>query len=532
MHLIRTTLLALTVCLIFLGIHVTRQVHTTPAVNERPLVSNVRATVDESSNQVIITYDVSDTEDEDLDIALTISADGGTTFLYPVDAVTGDVGFPVTPGADRQVSWTYDSELVRLSNPQTGFIAQIVADDRYQIPIEDLVSQVDSSRIKADLQQRFERIRHYDTGFDAIEDTKNYLEETFEAHGLQASRQPFTFSGWNAANIIGRHPGLTDEAAVYIVDAHFDTVSNTPGTDDNGSGTAGVLEAARVLSHYQFEKSIKFIGFDLEEVGLRGSERYVQDGIPAYERTEGVINLEMISYTCFTAGCDAFASIGNYITSVYNNNTQDLRRTFANAGATYVPDLRIISVFANPSNPNFRRSDHARFWDAGIPALFVNDNANFRNNNYHQPTDQYDTIDLEFTTNVVKTTVATLAEMAGLQHSGVGRSPAFEIKISTSQEPVDDIPDAIVLAQNYPNPFLPPTTISYTLTEPGDVTLKVYNIIGQEVDLLVQASQLAGEHTISWDGRDHRGQRLASGVYLYRLYVSDQIKTRTMILLE
>lgn len=313
MYSLRRSFIAAVVCCVLLGMQLARD---KPSVNQPPEVSNVRVVVDEQANRVIITYDVADAEQDSLQVALTISADSGETFLFPVDSATGDVGFPVFSGTDRQVIWQYDPELITLSAAPDGFLAQIIADDRYEIAIEDLVDQVDSTRIKAELQT-FERVRHYDAGFEAIEATKEYIDSVFVTHGLQASRQPFTFSGWNAANIIGRLPGLTEEAGVYIVDAHFDTISSSPGVDDNASGTVGMLEAMRVLSRYRFQKSIKFIGFDLEEVGLRGSERYVQDGIPAYEQTEGVINFEMIGYTCLQAGCDAFASIGNYINNIF-----------------------------------------------------------------------------------------------------------------------------------------------------------------------------------------------------------------------
>lgn len=184
------------------------------------------------------------------------------------------------------------------------------------------------------------------------------------------------------------------------------------------------------------------------------------------------------------------------------------------------------------SNPNFRRSDHARFWDAGIPALFINDGANFRNPHYHQPTDRLDTIDLAFMTNIVKTTVATIARLAGLQHSGISLSPAFHITVSTPRETEAETPAGFSLAQNYPNPFRPSTAIRYTLPGPGYVTLKVYNVIGQEIKTLVEAQQAAGLHTVTWNGVDRRGQRLASGVYIYRLYVEDRVLSKKMVLLE
>lgn len=80
------------------------------------------------------------------------------------------------------------------------------------------------------------------------------------------------------------------------MDAHYDGVLNAPAADDNGSGVAGMLEALRILANYNFEHSLNFIGFDFEESGLIGSQRYVQNGIKSFEDIQGVLNFEMIGY--------------------------------------------------------------------------------------------------------------------------------------------------------------------------------------------------------------------------------------------
>lgn len=84
-------------------------------------------------------------------------------------------------------------------------------------------------------------------------------------------------------NILGRKAGLKEENTTYLIDAHYDGVATAPAADDNGSGVAGILEAVRILSKYNFEHSLRFIGFDFEELGLVGSQRYVQNGIKPYD---------------------------------------------------------------------------------------------------------------------------------------------------------------------------------------------------------------------------------------------------------
>jgi hypothetical protein len=93
------------------------------------------------------------------------------------------------------------------------------------------------------------------------------------------------------------------------------------------------------------------------------------------------------------------------------------------------------------------------------------------------------------------------------------------------------IPDAIMLAQNYPNPFNPSTQIRYDLPKAGQVTLTIYNSLGQEVRRLVDRVQPAGYHQITWNGRDERGKLVPSGFYHYRLQVdADFVSTKKMLM--
>jgi hypothetical protein len=94
------------------------------------------------------------------------------------------------------------------------------------------------------------------------------------------------------------------------------------------------------------------------------------------------------------------------------------------------------------------------------------------------------------------------------------------------------IPTSYGLAQNYPNPFNPSTRISYDLPVASSVTLQVYDLLGQVVTTLIDASQPAGTHVIEWNGRDNSGHSVASGVYFYRLSSGTYTSTRKMILLK
>jgi flagellar hook assembly protein FlgD len=88
------------------------------------------------------------------------------------------------------------------------------------------------------------------------------------------------------------------------------------------------------------------------------------------------------------------------------------------------------------------------------------------------------------------------------------------------------------LEQNYPNPFNPSTQIEYELPASTEVTLKVYNLLGQEVKTLVTEIQGKGVYTVEWNGTNHNGLEVAGGIYFYRLISDTFVQTRKMILLK
>jgi hypothetical protein len=89
-----------------------------------------------------------------------------------------------------------------------------------------------------------------------------------------------------------------------------------------------------------------------------------------------------------------------------------------------------------------------------------------------------------------------------------------------------------LLYPNYPNPFNPSTGIRYRLSEAANVSVKMYNLLGQEVRTLIREYQTQGEHTVVWDGTDHRGRQVATGVYIYRVQAGGHVQSRKMLLLR
>ncbi len=95
-----------------------------------------------------------------------------------------------------------------------------------------------------------------------------------------------------------------------------------------------------------------------------------------------------------------------------------------------------------------------------------------------------------------------------------------------------EIPVTTTLLGNYPNPFNPSTTFRYALAEPGLVSLKIYNMLGQLVRTVVDAHQVEGYYEAIWDGRNETGAAVASGIYVYRMIAGSFVETKRMLLLR
>lgn len=402
--------------------------------NQVPQIQNVSISLNGSI--ATINYSLSDAENDDCEIYFLISDDNGKNFVSKAGNVSGDIGYPIQAGSGKQIFWDTDT-IADLSN----YAFKIVADDR-QIPsIQTLVNQVDSNLLRKDLEY-VSGIRHYQTNPAKLEAVKDSIENRYNAYGLQTYRQDFMRANYLGQNIIGKKAGLAHEDSTYIIDAHFDSEDDAPGADDNGSGVVGVWEALRVLAPYNFKKTIKFIGFDFEEsvggIGTWGSLVYTQSEISAWEKILGVANFEMIGYynnapnsQQIPFGFDLLfpnqynqvvqdSSRGNFIISAGAGPSAPFVNAYDTFAKQYVPELKIVSINLPDKgtiSSDFRRSDHAHFWDLYIPALMITDGANFRNVNYHTPSDTIGTLNFTFMSNVVKATVATVASLAGLQHS-------------------------------------------------------------------------------------------------------------------
>jgi hypothetical protein len=109
----------------------------------------------------------------------------------------------------------------------------------------------------------------------------------------------------------------------------------------------------------------------------------------------------------------------------------------------------------------------------------------------------------------------------------------FGFKTTTATDiEKEEIPTEFNLNQNYPNPFNPVTQIYYTLPQLTDVHLKIYDILGREVKILVNGEQTAGAYILEWNGTDNFGTLVPSGMYIYRIVAGEFVQTKKMMFLK
>jgi plastocyanin len=114
-------------------------------------------------------------------------------------------------------------------------------------------------------------------------------------------------------------------------------------------------------------------------------------------------------------------------------------------------------------------------------------------------------------------------------HAGNGMTGSFTVTAATNiqTDPYLNIPEFFKLEQNYPNPFNPSTKIKYTLPANEFVAIKVYDILGREVTILVNEQKTAGNYETTFDAKE-----LASGIYLYKIVAGEFVQTKKMILMK
>jgi Zn-dependent M28 family amino/carboxypeptidase len=259
----------------------------------------------------------------------------------------------------------------------------------------------------------------------ALDKSADYIISELEESGYTVSLQSYAFKEQSYRNISVEVRGHSLPDEILIIGAHYDTVTGTPGADDNASGIAGLLELARLIRNRSFKKSVRLVFFTLEEPPVfrsnkMGSYVYAQELKRKGEKIIGMICLEMIGY--FTDKTDSqiyplpffrwfYPDRGNFIALVSNLRSKHFLNRVKTAFQKGT-DLPVESLAALSLVPGIDFSDHRSFWHFGYNALMVTDTAFYRNPNYHGSGDVPETLDYERMARVVyglKSVTDTLA---------------------------------------------------------------------------------------------------------------------------
>lgn len=259
----------------------------------------------------------------------------------------------------------------------------------------------------------------------SLERSRAYIRQHLEAAGLEVRVETFRSYGVEVANLYAELRGTKTPQRVFVVGAHYDTVPDTPGADDNASGVAAMLEMARALSEAPLPITVRFVAFVNEEPPFfhdetMGSLVHARNSQTRGDELIGMWSLEMLGYYNDAEGSQGYPAglglmlpdRGDFIGFVSNLRSRSLLqqsiKAFERAGR-----IPAIGLSAPTWITGVDFSDHWSFWQIGVPALMVTDTAFMRNPHYHEPTDAPATLDYDRFARVVKGLIAALPRAAG-----------------------------------------------------------------------------------------------------------------------
>jgi hypothetical protein len=230
-------------------------------------------------------------------------------------------------------------------------------------------------------------------------DATRWVAEEFAALGFLPVIEEQDEGGFLSQNVYVEIEGDSDE--VVLISAHHDAWY--VGADDNASGVAILLESARLLQDQRPARTIRVVSFDQEETGLYGARRHYE----AHGDIVAVVNMDSVGFTNLEPGGQSaptgftLPDVGDFIVMLANGPAEHQAVWAAELASQVDPPVKLQGVIGWddndwPATGDFHRSDHSPAWKRDIPALFFTDTTNFRNVNYHTPTDTPETVDPVF----------------------------------------------------------------------------------------------------------------------------------------
>lgn len=272
---------------------------------------------------------------------------------------------------------------------------------------------VDPAKLREHVESLSQRFFPRDwVHLDNLNLSAEYIAQHFRQAGATVEFQPFIVSGREYRNVIGRFGD--GQGARVVVGAHYDSCDDTPGADDNASGTAALIELAYLLGRDASTNRVELVAYVLEEppffrLPSMGSAIHAKSLTGSMEGIKGVIVLEMVGYFSDEWWSQSspipmfrffYPNRGNFI-AVASRWDQGNWIKSVKAGMKGTSDLPVYSIRAPFGIPGVDLSDHRNYWPLGFKAVMVTDTAFYRNKAYHSADDTADRLDYRRMSNVV-----------------------------------------------------------------------------------------------------------------------------------
>jgi hypothetical protein len=253
------------------------------------------------------------------------------------------------------------------------------------------------------------------------------LQVRLDEHDVKKAAR--VFKDVHLMNVVAVLPGTTQKDRMVLITGHYDSLNiirkkegelekmdqegtvaaDAPGVSDDGSGTAAVIELARVLSQYQFEKTLVFVAFAGEEYGLVGANLYAKRAAAEKQIIDAVLNNDIIGNDLAGNGRTAGTAVRVFSDDPIDSVSRTLARYIKEVGERYVPSMKVNLVFR--ADRFARGGDHTPFDRAGFPAVRFTTTAEFYANQ-HTATDTFANASPKYTASVAKVNAAVAASLA------------------------------------------------------------------------------------------------------------------------
>jgi Zn-dependent M28 family amino/carboxypeptidase len=256
----------------------------------------------------------------------------------------------------------------------------------------------------------------------------HYIAHQWEQQGYVVERQSYEVAGVLCQNLEVTRVGKSRRNEIVLLGAHYDTVRNSPGANDNATGVAALLELSRLFATIDPELTIRFVAFVNEEAPFfanhqQGSMVYARAAKKRGDKIELMASLETIGSYFDAPGTQTYPPLfnlfypdkGNFIGFVSNFRSGRAMKRLASAFRNN-SNFPLETTTTFPFIPGIGWSDHRSFWLEGYPAIMITDTAFHRYEHYHLPSDTPDKIAYPQFARVTSGLHAAFTELA---HNGV-----------------------------------------------------------------------------------------------------------------